>query len=304
MSHLVPKPDAAELRPSPSEPLRHQLLAALAQHRIATTAQLQAMLRPSASRQAISQPLIQLRGERFVGSTALPSASRSHAWYLTPNGARLTRDWPALRGRPPYPITSATAASLRTPHTLTAVRAHLAFAADARQRGDEHRYLDWTPEVAHSIGEGQRVIADAFMHYTLTEGDERTKLRAFVEIDRATTSAERLATKLIDYARLHTYIPIVPGRRAATRNPGPSWQRWYPLFPRVLFILTGASPRTLNNRIADLNAMTREHPAVTAMARDVPLAAALLEDLEQHGPTTAVWTPLAAPAEPRSWTDL
>lgn len=97
----------------------------------------------------------------------LPQSNRSRAWFLTPDGARLTRDWPALRGRPPYPITSATAASLRTPHTLTVVRSHLAFVADARRRGDEHGHLYWTPEVSHPLSDGEKVIADAVMHYTL-----------------------------------------------------------------------------------------------------------------------------------------
>ncbi|MFI8194460.1 hypothetical protein ACIF8T_38050 [Streptomyces sp. NPDC085946] len=55
------------------------------------------------------------------------------------------------------PITPTTAASLKTAHTLTVVRAHLAFAADARRLGHEHGPWDWTPEVSHSIGEGERV---------------------------------------------------------------------------------------------------------------------------------------------------
>ncbi|MEV6796407.1 replication-relaxation family protein [Streptomyces sp. NPDC051320] len=289
--------------PHGAEPLPYQVMTVLAQHRMATTAQMHTLLRPLASRQAILEPLNKLRGQGFVDRVTLPASGRSLAWYLTPEGARLTRDWPALRGRPPYPITSTTAASLRTPHTLAAVRAHVAFVRQARLRGDEHTHLDWTPEVAHSLGDGERVIADAVLHYTVLSADgHRTKLRAFVEIDRATTSSERLATKLIDYARLHIYTPVPPGRRPA-RTPAPSWQRWYPLFPRVLFVLTGASARTVAHRVADLQAMTAEHPAVAALARAVPLAAAVLEDLEEHGTSAAVWQPLAG-GERTSWTEL
>ncbi|WP_435813103.1 replication-relaxation family protein [Streptomyces werraensis] len=141
------------------------------------------------------------------------------AWYLTGDGARMVKDFPALRGQPPYPITSATAASLKTPHTLTLPRTHLAFAADARRRGDEHGFLDWTPEVSHPLGDGKKVITDALMHYTLTGPGQRTKLRAFIEVDRTTMSGERLASKLIDYARLQTatrgpaaFTPAGPGR--------------------------------------------------------------------------------------------
>ncbi|MFC4955633.1 replication-relaxation family protein [Streptomyces mauvecolor] len=291
--------------PSPLEPLPHQVLATLAQHRMATNRQLHDLLRPQASRQIISKPLARLHKEGLVDYTTLPQSNRTRAWFLTPDGARITRDWPQLRGRPPYPITSASAASMKTPHVLTVVRAHLTFVTDARDRGDEHGHLDWTPEVAHSLGDNERVIADALMYYVLHAGNgSRTKLRALVEVDRATTSSERLATKLIDYARLHTYTPAPPGRRAAQGNTAPAWQRWYPVFPRILFILTGAGPTTLGHRIDDLQAMAGEHPAVAELARKVPLGAAVLDDLEQHGPTGPVWTPLNGQGERRSWTEL
>lgn len=215
--------------PSPVEPLAHQLLATLAQHRMATTNQLHVLLRPDASRQSVSQQLNVLRREHLVEFVVLPQAHRTRVWYLTPKGARLTRDWPALRGRPPYPITTTTAASLKTPHTLTVVRAHLAFVADARRRGDEHGPLDWTPEVFHAIGDGDKVVADAVMHYTVTGGQQRRKLRAFIELDRTTMGSERLASKLIEYARLWSYEPQPVGRRRQAAGPG--WLRWYPVFP-------------------------------------------------------------------------
>ncbi|MFG3390571.1 replication-relaxation family protein (plasmid) [Streptomyces enissocaesilis] len=288
----------------PSEPLRLQVLAALAQHRIATTSQLRCMLRPDGTRQLMSRVLNKLRSDGFVDSTVLPNVNRSrtHAWYLTPEGARLARDLPALRGRPPYPITSAIAASLKTSHTLTVVRAHLAFAADARRLGHEHGPWDWTPEVSHSIGEGERVMADAVMYYTVAGPDQRQKLRAFIEVDRTTMSSERLAVKLIEYARLFQYEAQPIGRRR-TNTTGPAWLRWYPVFPRVLFILTGASRTRLDNRISDLQAMVAQHPLVAHLAREVRLGAAVLEDIEDHGPTQAVWVPLTG-GKPRPWTNL
>jgi hypothetical protein len=279
----------------------HQLLATLAQHRMASTKQLHVLLRPDRSRQSVSQRLNQLLGERLVDFVVLPQSNRTRVWYLTPKGARLTRDWPALRGRPPYPITSATAASLKTPHALTVLRTHLEFVADARRRGDEHGHLDWTPEVFHSIGDGEKVVADAVMHYTLIDGQQRRKLRAFVEVDRATMSSERLAAKLIEYARLWSYEPQPVGRRRQAGGPG--WLRWYPMFPRVLFVLTGAGRQAMDNRINDLKAMVAHHPLVADLARDVPLGAVVLDDLEEHGPTSDVWAPLAG-GEPCPWTQL
>ncbi|WP_333738932.1 replication-relaxation family protein [Streptomyces sp. IBSBF 2806] len=291
--------------PSPVEPLPHQLLAVLGQHRMATTHQLHELLRPNAARQTVSAPLNKLRRDGLVDYTVLPQSNRSRAWYLTSEGARLTKDFPSLRGRPAYPINSATAASLKTPHTLTVLRSHLAFVTDARRRGDEHGHLDWTPEVSYPLSDGEKIITDAVMHYTHIDGEERTKLRAFIEVDRATMSSERLASKLIEYARLWTYEPQPVGR-PRSRQPataGAVWLRWYPVFPRVLFVLTGASRYVLHNRISDLQAMVAEHPLVGTLARQVPLGAAILEDLEEHGATGDVWVPLTD-GEPRPWTQL
>ncbi|MFD4955300.1 replication-relaxation family protein [Streptomyces sp. NPDC058451] len=291
--------------PSPVEPLPHQLLAVLGQHRMATTNQLHDLLRPGTARQTVSTPLNKLRRHGLVDYTVLPQSNRSRAWYLTGQGARLVRDLPALRGRPPYPITSATAASLKTPHTLTVVRTHLTFVADARRRGDEHGHLDWTPEVSHPLSDGEKIITDALMHYTVIGDDQRTKLRAFVEVDRTTMSSERLASKLIEYARLWSYEPQPVGRQRSRQSaaPGAVWLRWYPVFPRVLFVLTGASSYVLGSRISDLQAMVAQHPLVGTLARQVPLGAAVLDDLELRRPTGDVWVPLAGGA-PRPWTEL
>lgn len=295
--------DTAE--PQERRSLADRILPFIAQHRMATTAQLQQVLLPN-NRPHVSRNLNQLERLKLVEHVVLPRSNRTRAWYLTSDGARLTQGLPELQGRPPYPVTSASAASLRTAHTLAAVRAHAAFVTDARSRGDEHGPFDWTPEVSHNLGEGERLIADALMHYTLNRPDGgRTKLRAFVEIDRSTMSSERMASKLIEYARFRLYQPAPIGRRkAAAGIEGPVWQRWYPLFPRVLFILTGASRRTLANRTADLRSMAEVHPAVAELARHVPLGAAVLEDLEHHGPASATWTPLTGDAEQCAWNEL
>ncbi len=113
--------------------------------------------------------------------------------------------------------------------------------------------------------------------------------------------SERLAAKLIDYARLFRYqAPTVSRRRPP--SAGPAWLRWYPVFPRVLFILTGATRGRLNNRISDLQDMTQQHPLVT-FAREVQLGAAVLEDIEENGPSAAMWIPLTG-GTPRPWTEL
>ncbi|WP_306432477.1 replication-relaxation family protein [Streptomyces sp. A1136] len=96
-------------------------------------------------------------------------------------------------------------------------------------------------ERLHVTGGEDRLIADAVLHYTATR-PRRLQYRAFVEIDRATMSSERLARKLITYARFHDYTPQPIGRRGTVADQAAmlAWQRTYPRFPRILFILTGA----------------------------------------------------------------
>jgi hypothetical protein len=59
----------------------------------------------------------------------------------------------------------------------------------------------------------------------------------------------------------------------------------------------------MDNRISDLKAMAAHHPFVAELALDVPLGAAALEDLEERGPTSDVWVPLAS-GNSRPWTEL
>ncbi|MFJ9758408.1 replication-relaxation family protein [Streptomyces sp. NPDC101149] len=290
------------LSPIPTESLCHQVLASLAQHCIATTSQLRRMLRPDGTRQLLSRVLNKLRSDGFVDFTALPDAgrSRTHAWYLTYEGARLTRDLPVLRGRPPCPITSTTAASLKTPHTRAAVRAHLAFAEDARRLDHEHGPWDWTSEVSHSVGEGERVVADA---HVLHRHRERTAAKPpRVRRNRPQHHERGAAGREADHARLfqHETQPVDRRKPAAT---GAAWLRWYPDLPRVLFVLTGAPRTRLENRMSDPQAMVAHHPLVAAFAGDVRLGAAVLEDLEQAGPSQPVWVPLPG-GKPRPWTEL
>jgi hypothetical protein len=49
--------------------------------------------------------------------------------------------------------------------------------------------------------------------------------------------------------------------------------------------------------------MTTHHPLVTDLAREIPLGAAALHDLEQHSPTANVWEPLTH-GTPQPWTEL
>ncbi|UQW99128.1 replication-relaxation family protein [Streptomyces sp. RerS4] len=294
--------------PGTGETLSHRALALIAQHRLLTTTALHRMLTPDTPARKIHNVLVPLREKGLITHTFL-GRQRLQAHFLTPTGTQTVATWPELRARGnASAIHSPDSAALLAPHILTGVRAHLAFLTEARARGDEYEPLDWMPEVTHRLpdtGGEDRLTADAVLHYTTTR-PRRIHYRAFVEIDRSTMSSERLARKLISYARFHDYTPQPVGRRGTVGDPAAllAWQRFYPRFPRVLFILTGDSPTTLANRIADLRAMTADHPLVTRLAARVPLGAAILEDIEKAGPQAAVWTPLTGSTESRSWIDL
>jgi hypothetical protein len=49
--------------------------------------------------------------------------------------------------------------------------------------------------------------------------------------------------------------------------------------------------------------MVAHHLLVAALAREVQLGAAILEDIEEHAPSKPVWVPLTG-GEHRPWTDL
>lgn len=283
--------------------MREQLLAFLCQHRAADTAQLHRMLylRPRPRTDHMRRCLRQLQEQGLV--EAAVRAHHPSVWALSDAGRALTSGWTHLSAQPPR--RGSGLGSQRTVHTLTVTRTCLAFLDDARGRGDEFTPLDWRPEMAHPLRDGaaageRMLIADALMRYTRT-GQGRGLLRAFVEVDRATESPERLAAKAISYAR---FYHSRPAPRRGAQPSGMSWQQTYPRFPRVLFVLSNAGARAQAQRIADLQAMVRQHPLVASLAGEVPLGVGVLEDLEELGASAPVWTPLTGSGERRNWMDL
>jgi hypothetical protein len=176
----------------------------------------------------------------------------------TAYGVRLACEWPGLRGhRPSRTVSDPPAVRLKACHTMTVTETALAFLQDARRRSDVCRPLDRICEVHHPIGSGEAVVPDALLYYRRgpADGEGGSMLRAFVEIDRATTGPERLAAKLPAYERLHRYAPAVPGRRPTLQELAVEEERRrYPLFPRILFVLDGTGPVGVGNRISALRA--------------------------------------------------
>jgi hypothetical protein len=78
------------------------------------------------------------------------------------------------------------------------------------------------------------------------------------------------------------------------------WRRRYPLFPRLLFVLDGTGPAGVATRLKALQAAARGL-GQAALLRDVPVLAAAMTDLLQHGPTAPVWHPVTHPDHRVDW---
>ncbi|MDH6107850.1 DNA-binding HxlR family transcriptional regulator [Kitasatospora sp. MAP12-15] len=271
----------------------HAVVAALYQFRMATAEQLRTLHTPGSRPELMRRRLRRLKDEGLVEDVTLPQAGKLRAWFLTERGARIAARFPELEGvaSPPLPEDK-TEARLRVGHILAVTRTQAAFVAGARKAGDECAPLDFLPEVYHRFGEGRdgAVIADGLLHYA-TGGPGRTLSRAFVEVDRGTMASEKLAARLIGYARFREHHPVPPHlrRTAGAQSILPAWQQHYVVFPRLLFVLADTGERAARQRIRDLQSIADAHPLVARMLMTVKAGAARLDDLEQHGTSAAVW---------------
>ncbi|KOV13296.1 hypothetical protein ADK60_29805 [Streptomyces sp. XY431] len=273
----------------------HAVVAALFQFRMATAEQLRVLHTPDAGVEQMRRRLRRLHKEGLVDSVVLPQAGKLQAWFLTERAVRIAATFPELEGvaSPPLPEDKS-AARLRLGHVLAVVRTHVAFVAGARARGDECAPLDFLPEVYHRFGEGPggTVIPDGLLHYS-KKGPDRVLHRAFVEVDRGTMASEKLAAKLIAYARFHEHQPVPAHLRRTSHSQSvlPTWQQRYPAFPRLLFVLADTGEQAARRRVRDLQAIADAHPMVTRMLAlmRVKAGAARLADLEQHGVNAPVW---------------
>ncbi|MCX4399947.1 replication-relaxation family protein (plasmid) [Streptomyces sp. NBC_00053] len=297
----IAQPDP--MRPVPGlSRLAQDLLPALYQHRLVATSQLHRLFTPHARRPVyLRQQLATLRADGLVDATTRRTSRLGRAellWYITARGADAVAQDPTIPRRG-YRISPQTAASQLQEHTLTVVDTGVAFVDWARRLGDECSPLDWEPEVAHRIRDGESrgadeafMIPDAVLRYThATAEGRRRMLSFFIEVDRATMQTTRLAAKLAAYARYQHYVPN-GGRRS--RSVREAWRDRYPAFPRLLIVLTGASDRVLANRIQDLRALAAADPHVSQLTAGVTT----LQLLQELGPFAPVMTPLSGDTTP------
>ncbi|MEA2361300.1 MAG: hypothetical protein QOD71_445 [Thermoleophilaceae bacterium] len=207
---------------------------------------------------------------------------RRKLWHVTPRGGQLAEQAGGLSRRPKLLRGEDASAALHA-HTLVVNEASMAWLHAARARGDDFGPLAWQHEVAHPLGRGRRraVIADALLTYLLAEQDGEPASLEFrlLELDRATLSVDRLAAKLARYADLH---------RASDEQGAPVWRPWYPTFPAVHVVLTGASPMLLARRRDAVFALCRSDPRLER-APDLAISVGLLADLQTEGPFSAIF---------------
>ncbi|MEU5109657.1 replication-relaxation family protein [Streptomyces sp. NPDC021354] len=288
-----------------ASPLGQQVLNVLYQHRLVSTAQLHHLLTPHHTRaEYLRRQLHQLRKQGLVNVVGRRSHGQATLlWWLTDKGAESVEATGLLPPRP-YRMSPEAAAGPLQEHTLATVESGLAFVDWARRLGHECGPLDWAPEIAHYYrdetrpGEELALIPDAVLNYVHTDSKQRTLLTYCLEIDRTQMTIARLAQKIHAYARYHQYTPqhSARGSRPARRAHAPAWRNRYPAFPRVLLILTGASPSRLERRIADLRSLAAADPALSSTA--VRAGVTTLDQLREQGPFAPVFTPVLGSPEP------
>jgi hypothetical protein len=270
-----------------------EVMASLAQHRVLTAAQINAMHLPGVTRRRTQQLLADLGREGLADRAGALRAQR--VWFLTGKGLDVVRSAGVVEGEPPL-LDRRSAGGRLQAHTLAVNDVGVAFVEVARGRGEEFGPLSWRHEVAHplSSGRGRRrrvKRADAVLTYLRTEGRETVVEQRFLELDRATRSAEGLARELALYARL---------RRVEGRDGRPLWQGRYPAFPSVLCVLAGSRGDLLRRRRSAVSAFLGADQAVASSPQPA-IRICLLEELCAEGPFAPIFEEAREPGRAVDW---
>lgn len=290
--------------------LAQEVLPVLYQHRLVATRQLHQLVQPHASTAVyLRRQLTKLREFGLANSTLRRRGGQGELlWYVTPLGMEVVEADREVTARA-YRISPEAAASQLQEHTLAVVDTGLAFVWWARALGHECGPLDWDPEVAHRIRDGESragdeavLVPDSVLSYVQHEAEQRTLLTFFVELDRATMPVTRLAAKLHSYARYLNFAPAESTSRGGKRREAGSsraaWRGRYAVFPRLLIVLAGAGEQRLANRRADLRALVDADPRLQHAGSHLAAGVTTLEQLRKRGPFAPIVTPLFGGSSP------
>ncbi|HKO38886.1 MAG TPA: replication-relaxation family protein [Solirubrobacterales bacterium] len=273
-----------------------EIIASLGEHRILSTAQVRAIHYPDRSPRRTQQALSYLERAGLVAHVDTRRTPR-RVWFLTDAGADAVILVGDTRERPKV-LTPKQAAGPLTAHTLGVNEVGISFLRAARERGDEFLPLSWRHEVAHPLNRGRgrarrALIADAVFTYVRPEDRQIAIYHRFVEVDRATLSAERLVAELARYGQLY---------RAREKQGGePLWSYYYQSFPAVICALTGGSREALNRRLDVALWLLGKHPSLDR-AYDVSIYFCFLDDLKDRGPFAPIFYKLGEPDRAVDWT--
>lgn len=270
-----------------------EALASLVQHRVLTVAQIHAMHLPGVGVRQTQRLLADLGREGLADHAVGLRAQR--VWFATERGIEVVRSAGALEGEAPL-LDRRSAAGRLMAHTLAVNDVGIAFMAAARSRRDGFGALSWRHEVFHPMdsGRGRRrrsKIADAVLTYLRSDDSGTVVEQRFLELDRATRSAEGLARELALYARL---------RRAEGQGGVALWRDRYPAFPSVLCVLAGARAELLRRRRGAVLAFLGVDPAVGSTP-STPIRICLLEDLCAEGPFAPIFQEAREPGREVDW---
>jgi hypothetical protein len=272
-----------------------EIISSLGEHRILSTAQVRAIHYPDRSPRRTQQALAYLERAGLIAHVDTRRTPR-RVWFLTDAGADAVITAGEIRERPKV-LTPKQAGGPLTAHTLGVNEVGISFLRAARERGDEYGPLSWRHEVAHPLNRGRgrarrSLIADAVFTYVRPEDRQIAIYQRFVEVDRATLSAERLVAELARYGQLY---------RAREKGSGdPLWSYYYYSFPAVICALTGGSREALRRRLDVALWLLGKHPALDR-AYDVSIYFCFLDDLKDRGPFAPIFYAVGEPQEAVNW---
>ncbi|MFI9366768.1 replication-relaxation family protein [Kitasatospora sp. NPDC053057] len=275
----------------------HDVLVTLHRFTLATAEQLHQLHGGAAGIKQTQRRLTRLHVDGLADFVTLPQAGRAKAWHLTAQGAAVAATFPEAR-RPTFQALDGEQLAVRhgREHLLDVGRIHAAFVADARARGEDCGPLDLLPAPELPVKGGGAYRPAAELAYTAGTGEERHRLRAFVERHRPGVGAEETAAQLAACARVW--------EQAGEDGAGRAWERRFRSFPRLLIVLVGTAAAGVRSAVADLRLAAEENPAVAEMLTAVPAGAARIEDLLQRGPAATIWHPLSSNGRACGWTEL
>ncbi len=244
-----------------------EVIVSLAEHRVLSTAQVRAIHLPARSLRRAQQLLADLERAGLICHVEARSAPR-RLWFLSERGGELAVN-----------------------------EVGISFLEAARKRGDDFGSLSWRHEVAHPLSRGRgrarrTLFADAVLIYLLLEESDIAIEQRFIELDRATLSADRLAAELARYAQLY---------RARDKGGEALWCYRYPSFPQVICVLAGDSRKALIRRRNVALVLLEHDPELARAYGAVSISFCLLEDLKSRGPFAPIFRSVGEPDRNVDW---